>query len=151
MNIFTSHIFFIQDYVSTTIYIFLFLYLYIFVGIISRKLSMPGTQFWPLTSASYIQRCRFCPVQATIRTLSMTLSSAASSSGVSTHTDSSVIRDPDHTLEFSPSSGAITNISDKDGRPLISHALILTGPIGWFNEPRPDGFSKQRFDNICFI
>lgn len=103
-----------------------------------------------LTWESYFQRCRFCPVQATIRTLSA-ISSVTSSSGVSRHTDSSVIRDPDHTLESSPSSGAMTNMSAKDGRPWTSQEVIPTGPMGWFSEPRPEGFSKQRFDSMCFI
>lgn len=109
--------------------------------------SFLGTE---LTSESYFQRCRFWPVQATIRTF-RAISSVTSSSGVSKHTDSSVIRDPDHTPESNPSSGAMTNMSDRDARPWTSHALIPTGPIGWFSEPRPDGFSKQRFDNMCLI
>lgn len=107
-------------------------------------------QLTELTSASYFQRWRFWPVQATIRTFSA-ISSVASSSGVSRHTDSSVIRDPDHTPDSSPSSGAMTNMSDRDARPWPSHPLIKTGPMGWFSEPRPDGFSRQRFDNMCLI
>lgn len=103
-----------------------------------------------LTRTSYFQRCRFCPVQATIRTLRAT-SSAASNSGVSKHTDSSVISDPDHTLDSSPSSGAMTNMSDRDRRPWTSHLLIRTGPMGWFSEPRPMGFSKHRFDSMFLI
>lgn len=103
-----------------------------------------------LTSASYRHRCLFWPVQATILTLSA-ISSATSSSGVSKHTDSSVISGPVHTPEPSPSSGAMTNMSDSDSRPCRSHPPILTGPIGWLSEPRPEGFSRHLSDSTCFI